>query len=150
MKKLIKFALGLAAIGCGGVGYSLSPHLEETHVEIINIREIDSPTLTRIMEGGAPELALEVNKNDALPLTIFLNGDFFELLSPDVGLYIKAKQNLYFRNASGNFLFSNDGHAWEPLSEAMTGVFTLLLNVDTPGSPSITLGADIYATEPER
>ena len=116
----------------------------ERQVEAINVWKLNSATLNEIMEGKHPFTSIEFKKDDQLPLSLFLKGDFVELFEQtEIPLYVNVKQDIYFRRDGDSMLFSLNNTDWKPLLDFITGTASVGLSVDE-GSVNVKLGAEAY------
>lgn len=117
----------------------------ERQVEAIDVRKLDPQTLNELMEGKHPFISIEFKKGDQFPLSLFLKGDFVELVGEEDHLiYIKANKDIYLRQDGESFLFSSNNTDWKPIVDFITGTAAVGFGVDEEENIEVRLGAEAY------
>lgn len=97
--------------------------LAESFYEVVNLRDIDEENLLNLLLGYMPTVALEVSKEEGLPVQILLSGDCFELVGfPTDSFRIQLRKNMYISvPKEGELLLSTNLVNWAAPSEFFTG-----------------------------
>lgn len=143
MKSIATLSIA-AALLCLLASASFPQTGAEEVVTAVRLIDLDQSDLNRIMTGQCPEMAIEFSKDLGLllPVTLSLQGEVVTL-SSESAISPTILQTFYLRCVNEELLFSIDRTHWKPISEALTGIFTVSLNLND-GQPNLNLTAEAH------
>ncbi|MBA3721082.1 MAG: hypothetical protein H0W88_01605 [Parachlamydiaceae bacterium] len=91
---------------------------------VINISECSKENIEDFFQGKIPNIAIECNKGQKIPLKIKSSGDFLAIGSNiNTPLYLNFVNTCYIQCTGEKILFSKDLHTWKNLEEFFTSSF---------------------------